>query len=209
MNKIIKYSFWLAVLYFSYLLILITIQYIPPNINVAFLITKSNVVHHLHYKLAFFTHVYTSIFCILSGFFLFSTFIRNRYLTLHKTVGKMYVITILFFSCLSGFIMSFYANGGWQAQLSFLILSVLWWVYTFKAYQYAVAKKIKLHNAYMIRSYALTLSAISLRLFKYIIVHIWALPPLDTYRIVAWLSWVVNLIIAEIIIIKLSHANIK
>jgi hypothetical protein len=54
----------------------------------------------------------------------------------------------------------------------------------------------------MIRSYALTLSAISLRLFKYIIVFIWHPLPMDTYRIVAWLGWVVNLIIAEIIIHK-------
>ena len=49
----------------------------------------------------------------------------------------------------------------------------------------------------MIRSYALTLSAISLRLFKWIIVFIWAPPPMDTYRIVAWLGWVFNLVLVE------------
>lgn len=209
MSNLIKYSFWLAILYFSYLLLLITLQYIPAKINVAFLNTKTDVVHFLFYKIAFFTHVYTSLFCILAGFFLFSSFIRNKYMPLHKTVGKIYIITVLFFSGISGFIMSLYANGGWRAQLSFIILSVLWWVFTYKAYHYAKVKKIQLHRAYMIRSYALTLSAISLRLFKYIIVYLWALPPLDTYRIVAWLSWIINIIVAEIIILKWVHTKIK
>ncbi len=54
----------------------------------------------------------------------------------------------------------------------------------------------------MIRSFALTLSAITLRAWKYIIVYLFHPPPMDTYRMVAWLSWVVNLLIAEIIIIK-------
>ena len=54
----------------------------------------------------------------------------------------------------------------------------------------------------MIRSFALTLSAITLRLWKYLIVLAFQPRPMDVYHIVAWLGWVVNLIIAEIIIFK-------
>ena len=54
----------------------------------------------------------------------------------------------------------------------------------------------------MIRSYALTLSAISLRLFKFGIVTVLELPPMDTYKIVSVLGWGINLIIAELIIRK-------
>jgi hypothetical protein len=54
----------------------------------------------------------------------------------------------------------------------------------------------------MIRSFALTLSAITLRLWKYIIVMGFQPKPMDAYQIVAWLGWVLNLVIAEIIIYK-------
>lgn len=63
----------------------------------------------------------------------------------------------------------------------------------------------------MYRSYALTLSAISLRLFKWIIAGTLALPPMDTYQIVAWAGWIVNWMIVELIIIRnpnLQTANV-
>ena len=49
---------------------------------------------------------------------------------------------------------------------------------------------------YMYFSYALTLSAITLRLWKYIIANTLALPPQETYIIVAWLAWTLNLLFA-------------
>ncbi|KIX22172.1 hypothetical protein SY27_05815 [Flavobacterium sp. 316] len=61
----------------------------------------------------------------------------------------------------------------------------------------------KKHQKFAIRSFALTLSAISLRLFKYIIVFLLQTPPMDTYRIVSWLGWIFNLVIAEVVILYL------
>lgn len=96
--------------------------------------------------------------------------------------------------------MAYHANGGIISQLSFLILSILWFTYTLKAYTTIKQGAFKKHRNFMIRSYALTLSAISLRLFKYGIVSVFELAPMDTYKIVSILGWLVNLIIAEIII---------
>jgi hypothetical protein len=49
----------------------------------------------------------------------------------------------------------------------------------------------------MLRSYALTLSAVTLRLWKWGIVAVFAPPPMDTYRLVAWLGWLGNLLLVE------------
>jgi hypothetical protein len=49
----------------------------------------------------------------------------------------------------------------------------------------------------MIRSYALTLSAITLRARKYGSVFAFEPPPMDVYRLVAWLGFVPNLLFAE------------
>jgi hypothetical protein len=46
------------------------------------------------------------------------------------------------------------------------------------------------------------LSALTLRAWKYGITNSIALPPMDVYRVVAWLGWVGNLIVAEVIIRK-------
>jgi hypothetical protein len=52
----------------------------------------------------------------------------------------------------------------------------------------------------MIRSFALTLSAVTLRLWKLGITNTIDIKPMDAYRIVAWLGWVPNLLIAEMYI---------
>ena len=52
----------------------------------------------------------------------------------------------------------------------------------------------------MILSYALTLSAFTLRAWKYGINNTFVFPPMDVYRAVAWLGWVPNILLAEFLI---------
>lgn len=207
--KYTKYFLWLAYAYFSYLLFLITIQYIPLNFDVAFLRIKQDEIQLFHYKIAFFTHVYTSIFLVAFGWIQFSSFIRKKYQKLHRNFGKLYILIILLFSGPSGLIMSYYANGGIISQTAFVILSVLWILFTYLSFHYAKKLDFKKHQQFAIRSFALTLSAISLRLFKFIIVFLFQPFPMDTYRIVSWLGWTFNLLLAEILIIYLFKKKIN
>ncbi len=205
--KFSKYLFWLAYAYFSYLLFLITIQYIPLNYDVAFLRIKQDEIQLFHYKIAFFTHVYTSIFLVAIGWMQFSNSIRKKFATLHRQIGKFYILIILLFSGPSGLIMSYYANGGIISKTAFIILSILWMLFTYLSFYYANKIDFKNHQKFAIRSFALTLSAISLRLFKYIIVFLFQPLPMDTYRIVSWLGWTFNLLLAEIIIIYIFNTK--
>ena len=54
----------------------------------------------------------------------------------------------------------------------------------------------------MIRSYALTLSALSLPMWKVLFAEFSNIGPMDRYRIIAWLGWGLNLLIAEFIIMQ-------
>ena len=199
----------IAFAYFSYLMVLITIQYIPVQFDVAFLRIKQDEIKHFYYKIAFFTHVYTSIFVLVIGFFQFSSYIKKNYFIIHKLLGKIYVALILFFSGPSGLIMGYHANGGTAAKISFCLLFILWMFFTYKAYAYARIRKWKEHKNYMYRSYALTLSAISLRLFKWVIASLFELPPMDIYIIVSWLGWILNLLIVEGLIYYESKRSMK
>lgn len=187
--------------YFTYLMMLITAQYVPIDVSAAFLRIKEEVIAYRHYQIAFFSHVYSSIFVLLAGFTQFSQKIRDRFPGIHRGVGLSYVLLILVVASPSGLVMAYYANGGLVAQVSFSILAILWFAFTFRAFQAAKQRNWAVHQAFMLRSYALTLSAISLRLFKWVIVSIWALPPMETYRIVSVAGWVVNWLLIEALLL--------
>ncbi|MEO1487749.1 MAG: DUF2306 domain-containing protein, partial [Bacteroidota bacterium] len=142
--------------------------------------------------------VYTSIFVLIFGTTQFSKYIRNKLTKLHKTFGKLYVFFILFIAAPTGFIMALHANGGIISKVSFSIQALLWFWFTYNAFKFAKNKEWVNHQKFMLRSYALTLSAISLRLFKWLIVSTIELPPMDTYKIVSWLGWIFNLTLVEI-----------
>lgn len=188
---------------------MITIQYIPLDFDVAFLRIKQNEIQLFHYKIAFFTHVYTSIFLVAFGWIQFSSFIRKKYTSLHRMVGKCYILILLLFSGPSGLIMSYYANGGIIAQTAFILLSLLWMLFTYLSFFYAKKLDFISHQKFAIRSFALTLSAISLRLFKFIIVFLFQPLPMDTYQIVSWLGWIFNLLVAELLIVYLFKKKVN
>lgn len=198
--KYSKYLLWIGYIYFSYLLLLITLQYIPYDTDVAFLRIKQEVIVLNHYKIAFFTHVYTSIFLMIFGAFQFSNYIQKKHIKLHRISGRLYVGILLLLSGPSGLVMSYYANGGLLAQVSFLLLSTFWILFTFLSLYFILKKQVIKHQKFAIRGFALTLSAISLRLFKYLLVFFFEPLPMDVYRIAAWSGWTFNLLVAEIII---------
>ncbi len=206
-KHIVNFFLLTSLLYFSYLMILITLQYVPIDFGAAFLGVKEEEIKLTHYQIAFFTHVYTCIFVLIFGITQFSVYIRNKFAPLHRTLGKAYVLLVLFFAAPSGLIMGYYGNGGIFSQISFCLLAILWFWFTLKAYTSIRKKSFLEHKNFMILSYALTLSAISLRLFKWVLSNTMELPPMDMYRIVSWAGWLFNLGVALVIINRKTRNN--
>ncbi|WP_233194559.1 DUF2306 domain-containing protein [Aquimarina sp. I32.4] len=198
------YHFILLLLYafFCILMFQITIQYFPIDFDVAFLRIKQQYTHLTHYKIAFYIHVTFSVFSLFAGFTQFSKKIRTQFSKVHKVIGWIYLLSVLLFAAPSGLILGYYANGGFWSQLAFCILAIGWFWFSLQAVRALRQRNYTKHQFFMIRSFALTLSAITLRLWKYLIVLIFQPRPMDVYQIVAWLGWALNLIVAEIIIIK-------
>jgi len=188
--------------YFFWLMLKITLEYVPLDPNVSFLMIKQTEVHDRpEYLWFFYTHVYTSIFILLAGFL---AILRKdfRLKNFHINAGKIYIFLILLFAAPSGIYMGIFANGGFLSKISFIILGSLWWFFTFKAYQLARQKKFKEHKQWMWRSFALTISALTLRIWKVIIVYLFHPNPMDAYQIIAWLGWVPNILLIEYLITK-------
>jgi uncharacterized membrane protein len=175
----------------------ITIPYFSLDTDIAFLRIKQWVIDSDIWRVAFFTHVFTSCILLFAGFTQFYNPLKLRWRRLHQNMGRIYVIIILFFSGPGGFIMGLYANGGLLSQTAFVTLSLLWIFFTARAYVAIRKGQIVMHGNFMIRSYALTLSAITLRAWKYLLVLFFHPHPMDAYMVVAWLGFVPNLIVAE------------
>ncbi len=201
----VKKTAWIAfvigILYASYLLLLLSLPYLEMRRGIDFLKTKQLIYHIKHWRYSFYIHVFTSILIITSGLFQFSKTILNKYTKIHRVSGFIYLATTLLISGPAALVMSFYANGSYPAQTSFVILSILWLGTTFLAYYYVRKKDYEKHGKWMVRSYALTLSAVSLRLYSYLFdVFYLRMDPVDLYILLSWLSWTLNLIVAEILI---------
>ena len=153
------------------------------------------------WRIAFFTHIYFGGISLLVGWSQFSKRIRGKRLKLHRLLGKIYVVSVLI-SAIAGFYVALFANGGIVSQLGFSFLAIGWFYTTLKAYTTIKKKDVESHRKWMIRSYAFTLAAVTLRLWLPTLPAILSIPFEEAYVIISWLCWVPNIIIAEIYIRK-------
>ena len=183
--------------------------YIPYNTDVGFLRIKQQYIGIDHWRIAFFIHVYASMWVLFAGFTQFSKKLMRTNPRLHRIMGYIYITDILLITGPAGLVMGFYANGGLFSRIAFVSLATLWISFTALALIRARQGDFKAHRNFMIRSYALTLSAITLRAWKYGITNTVELPPMDVYRAVAWLGWVVHLWVAEYLIYRLRKKSLS
>jgi hypothetical protein len=181
----------------TYLMLRIIVDYSAFKDNIGFLRFKQDYLDIPWWKTAFYIHVFSSIFALLAGFTQFSGHILKNHRKVHRLIGRIYAIDILFINFPAGMIMAIYANGHLPSKIAFVILDSLWFIFTYKAVVAAKAKRIAEHKQFMIRSYALTFSAITLRTWKLILSNSFHLDPLSLYMIDAWMGFVPNLLFAE------------
>src|SRR4051812_42868261 len=110
-----------ALLYASYLMLQLTLPYTALKPGIYFLKTKVNVYHLLPWRWSFYTHVFTGLPALLAGLTQFSPYIMRHTPRLHKAMGYTYVVNVLLITGPSALVMSFYANGGIPARISFVL----------------------------------------------------------------------------------------
>lgn len=120
---------------------------------------------------------------------------RQRWIRLHRWLGRIYLGGVAV-GGLFGFYMAWLAYGGPISRLGFASLSLLWLGTGIMAYRAIRARDIQAHRRWMLRNYALTFAAVTLRLWQPLL----AVAGIDfptAYRTVAWLCWTLNLAVIE------------
>ncbi len=155
----------------------------------------------LPWNIAFYGHIVLGGLALLVGWIQFSNKLRQKNISKHRTIGKVYIYTALV-SGLCGLIIAQSATGGWNCRIGFTLSALVWLSTTIIALMAVKNGNINKHQRFMLYSYAVCFSAVTLRIWLPLLTMSLG-GFIEAYRIVAWLSWVPNLIVAHIIANKI------
>ncbi len=196
MDRALKVSGWVLMTLLAAFVTLVSLRYFVQRPEVAagepF---RETFAAHLPIFLA---HVLGGTVALVLGPWQFWTRLRDRRLKLHRWLGRVYLVAILVGGA-AGLYMAAFAFGGLPARIGFAGLAVMWLTTGVMAYRRVRQGDYEAHREWMIRNYALTFAAVTLRLWLPLLMLL-GFPFVTAYTSVAWLAWVPNLIAVELYI---------
>ena len=174
------------------------LTYINFDPHYGFLRLKQEAIATGWYLPGYYSHVLLGGLILVIGLFQLLSVSRRKFPGLHRYLGYVYVMGILFFAAPGGLLMSFFIDRGPLVLASFVLQAGLWFYFTVIALERIRKRDIIAHRQWMWRSYALTFAAITLRVYIYLTSWKFDLAQPEAYAVLAWLSWVPNLIAVEI-----------
>lgn len=146
-------------------------------------------------RLAFLLHVLLGPIALAAGAAQFFPTLRAARPSLHRWTGRIYVAAC-FVAGAAGLWLALHAVGGPVAAAGFALLAMAWIGTTAQAFRHALARDFARHRRWMIRSFALTFAAVTLRLQMPGLFALGLDYPAASV-ILSWSCWIPNLLVAE------------
>lgn len=183
---------WLVVIS-SIIVALVTLRFLPLGMQAAF----PDMSQHLAERnLAFLLHIGAGPVALVMGVFQFMPRLRAKRPTLHRWTGRIYVMAVLI-AGLAGLALALGSLERPVAAWGFGLLALFWLVTTVNAIRLAIAGRFSEHRRWMIRSFALTFAAVTLRLMLPYFIFYQGMDYAQASNYVGWLCWIPNMIFAE------------
>jgi uncharacterized membrane protein len=147
-------------------------------------------------RIALSLHALGGAIALLAGPMQFVPRFRESSWNRHRLVGWIYCGAVLLGWCASLWIAP-HSQTGWIASAGFLALGAAWIVATTLAVRFILRGDALSHRRWMIRSFALTAAAITLRMYLPL-VFVFHWPFSIAYPAIAWLCWIPNALAAEV-----------
>lgn len=155
-------------------------------------------------RATFYVHIVTAGLALALGPVQFLRPIRRRWPAVHRATGMAYVVCVAL-GATSGLVIATVNRAGIVGFLGFGTLAVLWAVSTWHAVVAARRRDLANHAAWMIRGFALTFAAVTLRSWTAILILLQtaagATDPeqmfANAYAAVPFLCWLPNVVVAE------------
>lgn len=197
--------FWIPITACSLLLIRNTIPYFSFSSDFDFIRERAVLFLKPVYWFSFYIHIFAGMFCIATALLQFSSMILRKRKNIHIWSGRIYVMVVLLLGAPSGLYMSFFAKGGLAERGLFMFMALSWFLFTMKGFSTILQRNVLAHKIWMIRSYAMALTAVTFRVY-YIILYMYDVPLTRNYEVSLWMSVVGNLMIAEFLIYRRSKS---
>ena len=195
--------FWIPVIFFSLLLVRNTVPYFSFAKDFSFIQERALLFAKPAYNFCFYAHVGAGMFCVSSALLQLSTSIIRRRSFIHVWSGRIYVFVVMMIGAPTGLYMAFFAKGGYAEHGLFVFMAIYWFFATMKGLQTILAKKVLAHKIWMIRSYCMAMTAVSFRLYHMAFFAAgWG--HLENYEISLWISVLGNILVAELVIWRMS-----
>ncbi len=156
------------------------------------------ILENTFWNVAFYTHIILGGIALLIGWIQFHQKFRERNLNRHKQIGRVYVFSVLL-SSLAGIYIGFFATGGIISSLGFISLGIGWFFTTVMSFLAIKNKELAKHKNLMLYSYALCFAAVTLRLWLPLLSFLFG-DFLFAYKITAWLCWIPNVFVANLLV---------
>lgn len=147
-------------------------------------------------RVGIYVHVFAASVALIVGPLQFSARLRRARPALHRWMGRCYLGIGVLVGGVAGLLIALQAYGGPGARLGFACLSLAWLYTGLRAYRAIRARDLAAHRRWMVRNFALTFAAVTLRLWLPASV-VSGVPFGLAYAVVAWLCWLPNLAVAE------------
>jgi uncharacterized membrane protein len=157
--------------------------------------------------LAAYAHLLGSGLALAIGPFQLNVRLRGRFLDVHRWIGRAYVISVLLGGT-AALALATISQAGLPTHVGFGLLGGLWLFATGMAYRRIRAGDQVSHRRWMIRSYALTFAAVTLRIYLPLS-QVAGIPFDAAYQTISWLCWVPNLVVAEWLILRQRAAAVS
>ena len=203
-----NFIFWTPVFFLSLLLVYNTIPYFSFNPDFIFLEERAVLYEDAVWRACFYVHIFAGMFCITTALLQFSSYLLRKRRAIHVWAGKTYVLVVLILGAPTGLYMSFFAKGGFWERALFVFMAVSWFFFTLKGYEMIRKKNVLAHQFWMMRSYAMALTAVTFRIY-HILFFYGGVEHLLNYEISLWISVLGNMLFAEAIIYFKSKAYLK
>lgn len=172
-------------------------QYLPPDFEAEFLLGRESYFWGA-YGWAFYAHIVSGPASLLLGTILISDRFRGWAPRWHRRLGRLLVGCVLLLVVPSGLWMARYAATGAVAGAGLGLLAIATAVCAALGWRAAVGRRFDAHRRWMWRMYLLLCSAVVIRLIGGI-ASVANFDALWLYPLSAWTSWLVPLLVFEII----------
>ena len=140
----------------------------------------------------------------LLGPFQFLTSLRTAYPRVHVWTGRIYLLAVVT-SGLCGLFFAQSSIAGVTGLTGFSGLAIFWLASATFAYVHIRRRNVAAHRRWMIRNYALTFAAVTLRIELPLLMILGGLKFASAFKVVAWSCWVPNWIVVEAWLRRASH----